>query len=190
MKKLSFSFSLFLSLLFLNVGAAFAQNIYLRGGEFTVKGTMVKGFENYVEISGVQFGAEAEVSFTKGTGPAIGKPTFDAISITKSVDKLSNELLRSIATGKSFPLIEIVVAARNSQGEQRAAHKIELQDVFVTKISDASAQCDDCGTLAESVNFVYKSIKITTYSFDSKTGAPTANANPFEFDVSTMKQDF
>jgi len=188
MKKLSFSFLLFFSLLFLQVSSAFAQHIYLKAGDLTIKGSLVKGFENYVEITGVQFGAEAESSFTKGGGASIGKPIFYVIAITKSVDKLSNEFLKNLALGRAIPLIEIATTRRTDQGD-RVGHKIELKNVFITKISDASAGCDECGTLAESVEFVYKAIRITTYSIDSR-GVLTENANPFEFDVATMTQNF
>ena len=188
MKK--FSFLLYLLPVFLSAHATYAQHIFLKAGELTTKGSVAKGFENYVEISGVQFGAEAESSYTKGGGASVGKPSFDVISITKSVDKLSNELLKNIAMGKSIPLIEIVTTSRSPQGGEQVTHKIELKNVFVTKISDASAGCDDCGTLGESVNFIYKATRITTYYIDSKTGASTANLNTFEFDVPTMTQNF
>jgi len=89
-----------------------------------------EGFENYVEITGVQFGAEAESSFTKGGGASIGKPIFDVIAITKSVDKLSNELLKNLAIGKAIPLIEIATTRRTDQGD-RVGHKIELKNVFI-----------------------------------------------------------
>lgn len=190
MKKFSFPFLLFLSLLFLDVNAVFAQSIFLKAGDLTLKGSLAKGFENYVEITGVQFGAEAESSFTKGGGASIGKASFDVISITKSVDKLSNELLKNIAAGKSIPLIEIVTTSRAQQGSDMVAHKIELKNVFVTKISEASAGCDNCGTLGESVSFVFKAIRITTYSQDPKSGVFTANQNPFELDIPTMTPNF
>ncbi|MBE9463281.1 type VI secretion system tube protein Hcp [Dyadobacter subterraneus] len=190
MKKFCYSLLMILPFLFLNVDAAFAQHIFLKAGELTAKGSLIKGYENYIEITGVQFGAEAESSYTKGGGASVGKPSFDVISITKNVDKLSNELLKNIAAGKSIPLIEIATTARPQQGSELVVHKIELKNVFVTKISDASAGCDDCGTLAESVSFVYKAIRITTYSQDAKTGVFSANPNPFELDIPTLNPEF
>lgn len=190
MKKFSFPFLLFLSLLFLDVDTVFAQKLFLKSGELTTNGSTIKGFENYLEITGVQFGAQAESSYTKGGGASVGKASFDVVSITKSVDKLSNELLTSIATGKSIPLIEIVTTRTTQQGAEVVSHKIEIKNVFVTKISDASAGCDDCGTLGESVDFIYKAIRITTYSQNPKTGVLTANPNPFELDIPTMSAKF
>ncbi|MCF0056357.1 type VI secretion system tube protein Hcp [Dyadobacter sp. CY356] len=189
MKK--FSVFVFFSFLFLQNNTVYAQHIFLKAGDLTLKGSLFTNYENYVELTGVQLGADAEVSVIKGAGAAVGKANFDAIVITKSVDILSNELMRNIAAGKSIPLIEIITTNKVGQVE-RVAHKIELKNVFVTKIANASAEAcpGDCGTVAESVSFVYKAIRITTYSIDSKTGAFVANPNPFELDISSMTATF
>ncbi|WP_221393422.1 type VI secretion system tube protein Hcp [Dyadobacter sp. NIV53] len=188
MKKISFlivfGFSLFVT------SSLSAQQLFLKAGTLTQQGSIYKGFENYVQISGVQYGVEALTSY-KSTGAAVGKANFGEIVITKNVDILTNELLRSISKGTLYALMEIV-STKNTADGQKVSHKIELKNVYVTNVSNSAVEgCpDDCAGLEESVKFVYKSIRITTYSTNVKTGVLTANLNPFVFDVTTMSSTF
>lgn len=189
MKKTSFM--AVCTLLIVLANPLFAQHMFLSAGTFTTKGSIYRNFENYVEISSVQYGVDAETSYNLGGGAAVGRPTFREMVVTKNVDILSNELLRRITTGKSIPLIEIVTTQNTDAGE-KVAHKIELKDVFVTDVSDAGVEgcTGNCGGLAESVKLVYKAIRITTYSINPVNGQIQANPNPFIYNVVDRVAEF
>jgi type VI secretion system Hcp family effector len=189
MKKVSFTaLSILLSVF---ATPLFAQHLFLSAGSFTNKGSMFRGFENYVEISGVQYSVESASSYSAPSGPAAAKATFNEVVVTKNVDILSNELLRRISSGKTIPLIEILTT-KTSESEETVVHKIELKDVYISNVSNAGVEgcTGNCGGLAESVKLVYKAIRITTYSIKPSTGAAVANENPFIFDVVNRTSTF
>lgn len=173
-------------------GKASAQDLFLKVGTLTAKGSFTKGFEDYIEISGLQYGVEAQASIIKGSGSTVGKPNFSEIIITKGVDIMTNEFLRAIAKGTPFPALEVVSVGTNGRETPVVTHKVELKDVFVTSVSNSGdGNCGgDCPSLGESVRLIYKAIKITTYSRSPKTGEVTANPNPFVFNVADMTQTF
>lgn len=168
----------------------FAQNIYLKAGALTAKGSLADGFRDYVELSSVQYGVSAETSVVRGEGPTVGQPKFSEITFTKNVDILSNSLFKNISAGTVIPAVEIVTTVRTSQGESGIGHKIELKDVFVTSVLQAAADCGGGCAIAETVKIVYRAIRITTYSQDSRTGEIVANQNPYVFNIANMKMEF
>ena len=168
----------------------FAQNMYLKAGTLTEKGSLVDGFRDYVELSSVQYGVSAESSSVKGTGPTVGKANFSEITITKNVDILSNALLKNISASTAIPEVEIVTTVRTGKGLYAIGHKIELRNAYVTNVSQAAADCNGGCAVAETFKIVYRAIRITTYSQDQKTGETTANKNPYVYNTATTKMEF
>lgn len=164
---------------FLVAYTASAQKIMLKADALTTGASTVRGYTNYSEITSVQFGVDAETSYLKGTGPAVGKPTVREVTITKYVDVSSNKLWSKITAGIHTSLVEIVSL---SDPDLELMHKIELKDAFVTSISASNVTgcTQGCPSIAESYKFVFKAIRITTYS---RNGQGTLVPSVFVYNV-------
>ena len=183
----------FLLILFCLVTSnVFAQDIYFKADNLTNGAGVAGTYLNYSVISSRQLGVSAEASWAHGGGGSVGNAIFDQIVITKRADIASNKIMALIAKGRSIQNVEIVSTVTNGPGGQQVVNKIELQDVYVTKITSSTVEgcVDGCPGIAESYEMVYKAIRITTYSQDSKTGKWTANPVQFTWNIPDMNEDF
>ncbi|GGN03866.1 hypothetical protein GCM10010967_43380 [Dyadobacter beijingensis] len=173
-----------LILLCLSASSGSAQKMFLKADNLTNGGSNDRDFDDYVEITSLQHGLEAETVFGPGGGPGVGRPIPKSLIITKNADLLSTKIMEKIVLGEHFTSIEIVsTVADRITGRSLVRYKVELKNAFVTDVSTSSVHgcASDCPGVAESVKLVFKAIRITTYSVDSK-GVPKANP-PFMFDV-------
>ena len=171
------------------VQPAIAQNYFLKIDELTTEGSLIEGYEDYVEINTKQFGATSPKTIGS---PQQGRPTFQDLVITKFSDKLSNKLLTAMARGTRLSDMEIVTTAPSANdGARIVINKVELKDLYVTSIlSSGVSGCENgCVGVEESYRFVFTSIKITTYSQNSN-GVWSADSQPFAYNVITGRNDF
>lgn len=188
MKNLYFLFILFC----LVTSNVFAQDIYFKADNITNNAGPSGPYLNYSIISSRQLGVSAETSWTKGGGASVGKAFFDQIVITKRADIASNKIMALIAQGKSMANVEIVNTVTNGPGGIQVVNKIELKDVYITKITSSTVEgcADGCPGIAESYEMVYKAIRITTYSQDQKTLKWTANPVQFIWNIPGGNDEF
>jgi len=147
-----------------------AQSIFLKADALTTGASKEKTYTNYAEITSLQFGVSAESSWIRGENPSVGNANFQHVTITKNVDVSSTKFLQKIATGTKIDLIEIVSTGNVGVNTLEVVHKVELKDAYVTNVSSSGIkECTgDCPAIAESYEFVFKAIRITTYTFDNK----------------------
>ncbi|OZI07756.1 hypothetical protein BWI93_12945 [Siphonobacter sp. BAB-5385] len=174
-------FSLLLSLFALVATRTNAQGLFMSIDAITKNGTQLKNHQNEVELSSIQYGIESEASFVKGTGAAVGKPTFSALTLTKFYDISSTALIDKMVTGVAIPKVDVNFYDR----ENRISYRIQLEDVFVTSYQTSSTgTCEGgCPGLQESISFVFKRYSI----FDTKNQAETLQQK-FSFDISTGRK--
>lgn len=153
-----------------------AQDILLKADALTQGAGRIRDYANYAHVTSVQFGISAETSWTKGGGASVGKPNFKNITITKNSDVSSGKFMQKIAMGTGIDLIEILSVGNVGADRQEIVHKVELKDAYVTNVSSSEVEgCAEggCPSIAESYEFVYKAIRITTYTYDDKGKATT-----------------
>jgi type VI protein secretion system component Hcp len=186
MKNLYFFF-IALCLLASNVSA---QQIYFKATTsntiLTTGATLSKDFANYSELLSSQLGFSNEVALEVG-GPSSSRPVFDKLTITKYADLATTKLMPFVATGNSIANVEIISTRSDDRGAPVITYKVELKDVFLTKLSTSAIA--DCACYSESYEMVYKAIRITTYSID-KSGKSTENPVKFVWNVETDRAEF
>ncbi len=129
------------------------------------------GYENWIEIDDLGFSVTAEVSFTKGTGAAVGKPQPGSLTWVQAIDNTLPVTLLKILTGQSLtePVIELV---KNVGGTPVTFAQIALKNAYFTEISLANE------TVSQSV--VFEELIQTFFSFDqngNRTGGTTISWN-------------
>jgi type VI protein secretion system component Hcp len=164
--------------------AASAQKMYLKADYLTENLGQDRDFEDYVNITSLQYGMTAATTILKGGSPSVGKPQFGEVIVTKSADALSGKEMEYLALGKHFDNVEIVNTMTDGLGKIRVMYKVELQDAFVTDVSTSSVPgCNgNCPSASESLKLVFKAIRVTTYYINSR-GEVKANPS-FVFNVS------
>lgn len=160
------------------------QQILVKAGNLTTGLSTTMGYTDYAPLSSFQLGAQSEASWDHGGGADVAPARPLEVQFTKHVDAFSNQLNYRIANGTSIPKMEIIWLVTNSKGAPAVAHKVEIEDVFITEIMNSSAEdCASCFMIAESYKAVYKTMKRTVYRQDIKTGNYSI-ANVFTWDVS------
>jgi len=166
-----------------------AQDIFLKADALTVGASREKGYTNYAEISSLQFGISAESSWIRGGEPSVDNANFKKITITKNVDVSSTKFMQKIAFGVPIDLIEIVSTGSIGMNVREVLHKIELKDAYVTNFSTSGIQgcASGCPAIAESYEFIYRAIRVTTYVYDDKS-RPTTSV--FTYNVAENNSTF
>ena len=116
-----------------------------------------------IDVSDFSWEVDAESSFLRGTGAAVGKPVPGKIAFTKTLDKASSEIMKSELTGTSFDkaTIEFTKTVNTGSSPKPFVYlKIELGSVFVTKYAIANAAGND-ERPEEDVEVVFKTYKQT-----------------------------
>lgn len=167
-----------------------AQEMLLKADGLTQGLGVIKDYQDYVVISGVQFTVDAESSFTDGTLPSTGQADFKEITITKNTDVFTANLLNSITKGRVIDKLEILITKKPDASKPMVVvQKIELNNVVVTDMSlvAVSGCTGNCG-FAESIKLIYKQVQVTVYELN-KNNVPV-NANVFSFDVTKKTETF
>lgn len=185
MKKI---YVLLLSLLLcLGFSPLFAQQaaIYLKADNLTQGVGQTTGFQNYIQLSSLQYGLSNPAP--TGSGAGAGKASFSDLTITKTVDLSSTKLMLTLTKGTAIQNLEILFTKDLGGKSPTTLYKIELFNAFVTSYSVSSIpECtSNCPNVAESLSFAYQKIKVTTYT-QSPGGQVAANA-VFSWDLKENK---
>lgn len=116
-----------------------------------VKGsTTTKGFEDQIELSSFQWGAGVGVSSARGGSRTTSEPSVSEITGTKTTDKASELLFKSLLKGDAIGKATISFTAA-SGGEAVAYATLDIEDVIVSGFSMSSG--GDFPTESVSFNF-------------------------------------
>ena len=138
-----------------------------------------KGKEKWVEIQGWHWEIEAETSWTKGGGASVGKPNPGSMTWQHYFDTSSTVIMGYICTGKAFPKVEVQVMKTTGKGKPETYFTIHMEGAFITKVSTSGTEE---GSITQTVEMVFKTIKIDYQPQDNKTGKLGA-VKTFSWDI-------
>ena len=136
----------------------------------------------WIELQAWDWEVEAETSWTKGGGAAVGKPSPGKLNWEHSFDRSSNTILSYICTGKAFPSVTLEMCKSTGGGKRSAFFTIKMDEVFITKVSQSAT---DEGTVLQKVEMVFKKIQIDYFQQGVSASAPgtLSNAGTFVWDI-------
>ncbi|MEE4452444.1 type VI secretion system tube protein Hcp [Novosphingobium resinovorum] len=117
----------------------------------SIKGSSTtKGFEDQIELGSFQWGAGVGVSNARGGDRTTSEPSVSEITATKTVDKASEGLFKSLLKGESVGKGTVSFTAA-SKGEAVAYATLELEEVIISGFSMSSG--GDLPSESFSLNF-------------------------------------
>ena len=136
----------------------------------------------WIELQAWDWEVEAETSWTKGGGAAVGKPSPGKLNWEHSFDRSSNTILSYICTGKAFPNVTLEMCKSTGGGKRQAFFVIKMEEVFITKVGQSAT---DEGNVLQKVEMVFKKIQIDYLQQGVSASAPGAlsNAGTFVWDI-------
>jgi len=145
------------------------------------------GDKGWIEISDWSWDIEADTSYLKGGGAAVGKPTPGTLSFSHYYDLASPVIMSKIVQGKHFPKVHAVMlkqtGAQDGKGEPYFG--ITMEEVFITKVSSKGAED---GSVTQDVECVFKTCAIA-YKKQEETGALASSPVHFIWDIGKMKTE-
>lgn len=123
---------------------------------------------NWIEIQGWDWEVEAETSWTKGGGAAVGKPNPGKMNFEHYFDTSSCNILRNIFAGQSFESIELnMLKGTGTKEGQQVFFKMWMSDAFITKVANSAT---DDGNVLQKVELVFKEVRFLYKPQDDRTG--------------------
>lgn len=121
-----------------------------------IKGESVaKGYEDSIDVLAWSWGINNSGSVGKGGGGGAGKADFQALNVTKYVDKASPNLIQKLAAGKHFDKASLHVC-KSGDGKQEYL-TIEFEEVLVENVSVGGAEGDE--RLVENISLIFAKMK-------------------------------
>jgi type VI secretion system secreted protein Hcp len=161
---------------------AAALNAFMKIGEAEGESRQT-GYEKWIELQSWDWEVEAETSWTKGGGAAVGKPSPGKMNWEHVFDRSSNTILSFICTGKSFEEVTLEMCKSTGNTDKREAFfTVTMQQAFITKVSQAATEE---GNVSQKVEMVFKNIKIVYKQQGAQANAPGAlsEAGTFQWDI-------
>jgi type VI secretion system secreted protein Hcp len=141
------------------------------------------GSAGWIEIGDWNWDIEAESSFLKGGGAAVGKATPGVLSFSHFFDKSSPQIMRNIVKGVHFAKVEIVMCKQTGAHDLPQEYfRIEMKQAFTTKVSTKGTED---GAVNQDVDMVCKDIYIK-YKAQGNDGK-LADAGEFQWDIAGNK---
>jgi type VI secretion system Hcp family effector len=111
----------------------------------------------WIELTAWDWEVEAETSWTKGGGAAVGKPSPGKMNWEHVWDRSSNILLSYICTGKSFPTIRLEMCKATGDAQRKPFFVVDMTEAFITKVNQSATEE---GNVVQKVEMVFKTITI------------------------------
>lgn len=141
------------------------------------------GSSGWIEIGDWDWSIEAESSFLKGGGAAVGKATPGSLNFSHFFDKSSPQIMRNIVKGVHFGKVELVMCKQTGAHDLPQEYfRIELKDAFTTKVATKGAED---GSVSQDIEMVSKNIYIK-YKYQDNKGK-LSDAGEFEWDIAANK---
>jgi type VI secretion system secreted protein Hcp len=144
------------------------------------------GRDGWVEIGDWSWDVEADTSFTKGTGAAVGKPVPGTLSISHYYDKSSPVIMQNILMGTHFKAVRIDMLKQtgDAKGKPAVYFQLNANDVFITKVSSKGGED---GTVSQDIEMVFKGISMG-YKRQDNTGKLDGTSVDFHWNVAAMSE--
>lgn len=117
------------------------------------------GDQGWIEIGDWGWDVEADTSFLKGGGSAVGKPQPGNLTFSHYYDIGSPIIMNRIVIGQTFPMvtIELLKQTGDLEGKPSVFFQLIATDVFITKVSTKGGED---GAVNQDVEMVFKEISI------------------------------
>jgi len=117
------------------------------------------GKKGWIEIGDWSWDIEAETSFTKGGGAAVGKPTPGTLSFSHFFDLSSPVIMDKIVSGRHFAevVIDMLKQTGDKGGLPAQYFQIKMKEVFITKVSSKGGED---GSVNQDVEMVFKEVAV------------------------------
>jgi type VI protein secretion system component Hcp len=135
-----------------------------------------KGHEKWIRVSSLDWEVEADTAWTASAGASIGKPKSRPIELVLPTGAWSQQLLRLIAMGKSFP--NVVLDSIASDG--RPLYRMTLEGFFLRDYRLANLPATPLPQ--DHVSAVFKRVKIEYYTVGANGSITT---HMVDWDVTT-----
>ena len=137
-----------------------------------------KNHENWIQIARIDWEVDADTSWTRSAGAAVGKPSAGKIGLKIPSGPWSNAFVRAITTGTNLDKGGSIVVD-HATGDGRLLLRIRLEGFFVTKYRIGTASAEPPQDVLEGA---FRTLRMEAYAVgtDNKL-APTA----IEWDVVT-----
>lgn len=159
------------------------------GNAFINFGSKVKGesvqsaFKDWIDIGDWSWDIEAESSFLKGGGAAVGKPQPGSLSFSKFYDKSSPNMMTNLVKGVHFDEVILVMCKQTgAHPEPQEYFRATMKKVFMTKVSTKGGED---GAVSQDIEIVFKEVKFE-YKFQDDKGK-LSPAGEFEWDIAANK---
>lgn len=136
----------------------------------------------WIEIQSWDWEVEAETSWTKGGGAAVGKPSPGKMNWEHVFDRSSNTILAYICTGKSFPEIRLEMCKSTGTKDRKPFFTVLMTEAFITKVNQSATEE---GNVLQKVEMVFKTIEIQYSQQGMNPTNPGAltNVGTFKWDI-------
>ncbi len=155
--------------------------IYMQFDGGSVKGDVTaKGFENWIEVSSLQFGLHRAITMDAGRAAnrSHGRPSISDITLSKPHCKASPFLLKASLTGDQGKKAKIVVVETGAK-QLKTYVEYDLEDVLVSSYNTATSGDAPQETIA--LSFTKITTTFTNSGRDNTQGSPVR----VTYDVST-----
>ena len=136
-------------------------------------------YKGWIELQAWDWEVEAETSWTKGGGAAVGKPAPGKLNWEHNWDRSSNTILTFISTGRAFPEVKLEMCKSTGERGRKKFFSILMKEAFITKVNQAAT---DEGNVTQKVEMVFKSIEIEYFQQGILPNQPGALAQAGKFD--------
>jgi type VI secretion system Hcp family effector len=136
----------------------------------------------WIEIQAWDWEVEAETSWTKGGGAAVGKPSPGKMNWEHVFDRSSNTILAYICTGKSFPEIRLEMCKSTGTKDRKPFFTVVMTEAFITKVNQSATEE---GNVLQKVEMVFKTIEIqySQQGVDTSNPGSLKNVGTFTWDI-------
>lgn len=143
------------------------------------------GTQGWVEISDWGWEVEAETSFLKGGGSAVGKPQPGNMTFSHYYDLSSPQLMMNIVRGTTFPIVTVDFLKQTGTGTPQVFLRVQGSEVFITKVSTKGGED---GAVTQDIEMVFKEIAIG-YKVQDNNGSLEKIVNQFAWNVAHMNEE-
>ena len=160
---------------------AAALNAFMQIGEAQGESKQ-QPYEGWIELQSWDWEVEAETSWTKGGGAAVGKPSPGKMNWEHTWDRASNTILTYICTGKAFDKIKLEMCKSTGDQGRQKFFTVVMEQAFFTKVTQSAT---DEGNVTQKVEMVFKTINIEYFQqgIDPKRPGALSQVGSFDWDI-------
>lgn len=145
--------------------------------------SLQQGFPDFIELQGWSWDIEAESSWTKGGGAAVGKPNPGVMSFDHYFDRASPVIMAYLCQGKHFEVVEMKLCKTTGKPNPEPYLTFIMNGVYITKVGNSGGED---GSVTQHVEFVFKEVSIS-YKMQNNRDGSLQDAGKFTWNIPKME---